>query len=256
MQDVANILLAAGGSPIMGQDPEEAEEIARLCQAVLLNTGVPDERKFQACILAGKTANALGHPVVLDPVGAGASAFREKGLRKLLTEVRPDVIRCNAEEAWTLYRWKKESTEFTGFSEKMWTESQISSGGVDSSFSPDEEVQIHLAKGLAEAYGCTALVSGKMDVVSDGTRTQVLTGGSEKAAKLTGTGCMLSALCTLFCVEKGSIFEGTEKAAALWKKSQEEAEKETKRLGRGMGTYHALLFDFLEALCGQKEECR
>ena len=89
MQDVANILLAAGGSPIMGQDPEEAEEIARLCQAVLLNTGVPDERKFQACILAGKTANMLGHPVVLDPVGAGASVFREKGLRKLLQEVHP-----------------------------------------------------------------------------------------------------------------------------------------------------------------------
>lgn len=133
------------GSPIMGQDPEEAEEIARLCQAVLLNTGVPDERKFQACILAGKTANMLGHPVVLDPVGAGASVFREKGLRKLLQEVHPDVIRCNAEEAWTLYRWKTESTGFTEFQGKMWTESRISSGGVDSSFSPDEEVQIQLA---------------------------------------------------------------------------------------------------------------
>lgn len=125
MQDVANILLAAGGSPIMGQDPEEAEEIARLCQAVLLNTGVPDERKFQACILAGKTANMLGHPVVLDPVGAGASIFREKGLRKLLQEVHPDVIRCNAEEAWTLYRWKTESTGFTEFQGKMWTESRF-----------------------------------------------------------------------------------------------------------------------------------
>ena len=83
MQDVANILLAAGGSPIMGQDPEEAEEIARLCQAVLQNTGVPDERKFQACILAGKTANMLGHPVVLDP-GRGRS-FRFSGKGTLQT---------------------------------------------------------------------------------------------------------------------------------------------------------------------------
>ena len=256
MQDVANILLAAGGSPIMGQDPEEAEEIARLCQAVLLNTGVPDERKFQACILAGKTANMLGHPVVLDPVGAGASVFREKGLRKLLQEVHPDVIRCNAEEAWTLYRWKTESTGFTEFQGKMWTESRISSGGVDSSFSPDEEVQIQLALALSSAYGCTALISGKMDVVSDGVRIQVLTGGSEKASKITGTGCMLSALCALFSVKEKSFFEGTAKAAELWKKSQEAAEKETARLGRGIGTCRVLLFDFLEALCGEKEESR
>ena len=240
----------------MGQDPEEAEELARLCQAVLLNTGVPDERKFQACILAGKTANMLGHPVVLDPVGAGASAFREKGLRKLLQEVHPDVIRCNAEEAWTLYRWKTESTGFTGFQEKMWTESRISSGGVDSGFSPDEEVQIQLALALSSAYGCTALISGKMDVVSDGVRIQVLTGGSEKASKITGTGCMLSALCALFSVKEKSFFEGTAKAAELWKKSQEAAEKETARLGRGIGTCRVLLFDFLEALCGEKEESR
>ena len=73
MQSVANVLLAAGGSAVMAQDEQEVEEITAICQATLLNTGVPDERKIRSCILAGKCANRLGHPVVLDPVGAGAS---------------------------------------------------------------------------------------------------------------------------------------------------------------------------------------
>ena len=71
MNDVANILLAAGGSAVMAQDEQEAAEITTFCQGTLLNTGVPDEAKIRACILAGKRANQLGHPVVLDPVGVG-----------------------------------------------------------------------------------------------------------------------------------------------------------------------------------------
>ena len=75
MNDVANILLAAGGSAVMAQDEQEAAEITTFCQGTLLNTGVPDEAKIRACILAGKRANQLGHPVVLDPVGVGGSSF-------------------------------------------------------------------------------------------------------------------------------------------------------------------------------------
>ena len=81
MQDVANLLLAAGGSAVMGQDEQEVEEITSFCHGTLLNTGVPDIAKIQACILAGQKANALGHPVVLDPVGAGASTFRRKSCK-------------------------------------------------------------------------------------------------------------------------------------------------------------------------------
>ena len=81
MNDVANILLAAGGSAVMAQDEQEAAEITTFCQGTLLNTGVPDEAKIRACILAGKRANQLGHPVVLDPVGVGGSSFRRRELR-------------------------------------------------------------------------------------------------------------------------------------------------------------------------------
>ena len=95
MNDVANILLAAGGSAVMAQDEQEAAEITTFCQGTLLNTGVPDEAKIRACILAGKRANQLGHPVVLDPVGVGGSSFRRRELRKLLDHVHPAVVRCN-----------------------------------------------------------------------------------------------------------------------------------------------------------------
>ncbi len=78
MQDVANILLAAGGSAIMARDPEEVSEITSICQGTLLNTGVPDERILRSCILAGTRAHTLRHSVVLDPVGVGASSFRRK----------------------------------------------------------------------------------------------------------------------------------------------------------------------------------
>ena len=102
MQDVANVLLAAGGSAVMAQDAAEVEEITTLCDATLLNTGVPSAEKFHACTLASVRANELGHPVVLDPVGAGASAFRRSQLGALLEQVRPTIIRCNQEEAAAL----------------------------------------------------------------------------------------------------------------------------------------------------------
>ena len=102
MQDVANLLLAAGGSAVMGQNEKEVAEITGFCQGTLLNTGVPDEAKINACILAGKKANELKHPVVLDPVGIGASTFRQKAIKNLLAQVHPDLIRCNQEEAAVL----------------------------------------------------------------------------------------------------------------------------------------------------------
>ena len=122
----------------------------------------------------------------------------------------------------------------------MWTESRISSECRHENFL-DEEVQIQLALALSSAYGCTALVSGKMDVVSDGVRIQALTGGSGKASKITGTGCMLSALCALFSVKEKSFLREPQRRQNFGKSG----EKETARLGRGIGTCRVLLFDFL-----------
>lgn len=234
MQDVANILLAAGGSAIMAQNPEEVCEITAICHATLLNTGVPDEEKIRACILAGKKANELGHPVVLDPVGAGASHFRRRLLEKLLQEVRVTLIRCNQEEACTLLHLQKGSDV---------------SGGVESAVSVKEEEQEKIACRLAATYGCTALISGRVDVISDGYRTEVLTGGDGRSARITGCGCMLSALCALFCGAGMTPFEAAMAAGTVWKESSAEAGRRTDGTGGGIGSFHMHLFDALDSLC-------
>ena len=234
MQDVANILLAAGGSAIMAQDPEEVEDITAICQATLLNTGVPDEEKIRACILAGKKANELGHPVVLDPVGVGASHFRRKLLEELLKHVDVSLIRCNQEEACTLLHLQK-STD--------------ASGGVESSVSVETTEQEEIARKLADVYGCTAFITGKADVVSDGEQTEVLLGGDDRIARITGSGCMLSALCALFCGAGLIPFEAARAAGSIWKDSSREAGLCTDRSGGGIGSFHVYLFDALDRQC-------
>ena len=91
--DCANLLLAVGARPIMAQAPAEAAEITAACRATVLNLGTPNDEKFAACRAAGQEANRLGHPVVLDPVGVGASAYRRRETQALLGAVHPQE-RC------------------------------------------------------------------------------------------------------------------------------------------------------------------
>lgn len=214
----------------MAQDPQEAEEIAGICHAVLLNTGVPDREKFHACTLAGMRANELGIPVVLDPVGAGASRFRIQELDKLLTKVHFAVVRCNEEEARALLHiWNGKS------------------GGVESGISAGPEEQMELAQKLSKACQCTAFVSGKEDAVSDGERTELLDGGNIRTARITGGGCMLSALCALLCGAGVPAFDAALTAGRLWRKSAGlAAERVNRTKGAGIGSYQAFLFDAVE----------
>lgn len=237
MRDVANVLLAAGGSAIMAQNPAEVQEITCFCQATLLNTGVPDQEKFRACILAGTKANELGHPVVLDPVGVGASRFRKNGMEELMKRVKVSLIRCNQEEACTLLHIHNDI-----------------SGGVESSVSVEESEQLHLAERLARVYGCTALVSGGADAVSDGMHSVLLTGGDARMARITGSGCMLSALCALFCGAGLSAYDAACAAGSIWKESSRIAGHCTDREGAGIGSFHVHLFDALDRLCHGGEE--
>lgn len=233
MQDMANVLLTAGGSAIMAQAEEEAAEITSFCQATLLNIGVPDPGKFRALAAAGKQAGRLGHPVVLDPVGAGASRFRREQVDALLKEVHPTVIRCNPEEARILLHFQNPER-----------------GGVESSVVLRQEEQLALASKLARAYGCTALISGSADAVSDGSRMELVTGGDPRMVRLTGSGCMLSALCALFAGAGIPAFESAAMASWIWKKSSEKAGRDTDQAQKGMGSFHRYLFDALDEICG------
>ena len=143
----------------MAQDEQEAAEITTFCQGTLLNTGVPDEGKIRACILAGKRANQLGHPVILDPVGVGGSSFRQRELKKLLEQVHPSIVRCNQEEAAVLCSFHSAK------------ETHFSRGGVESSLHMDSQNLESLAMKAARLYRCTFFITGETDIVSDGTQT-------------------------------------------------------------------------------------
>ena len=234
MQDVANLLLAAGGSAVMGQNEKEVAEITGFCQGTLLNTGVPDDAKIKACIHAGKEANVLGHPVVLDPVGVGASIFRQKAIKKLLDQVYPDLIRCNQEEAAVLCALFSDSV------------TPGSHGGVESALHLTESDVCSTAKQTAQLFQTTVLITGAMDVVSDGENTQLLTGGDSRICRITGGGCMLSALCSLFLCTADSPFDAACAAGTLWREVAYCAGQRTDAVHGGIGTFHTQLFDVLE----------
>lgn len=237
MQDTANALLTAGGSAIMAQDVHEVAEITALCHATLLNTGVPDESKFEACRIAGQRANALKHPVVLDPVGVGASAFRRAHIAALLRDVQPTVIRCNQEEASVLLQLQAN------------TSPTVSSGGVESNVTLDSSDLQALARHLAQQYHCVVYISGTEDIVSDGLRTQLLTGGDSRMKRITGSGCMLSALMALFLATSTDPYDTAVYVGRLWKRCATLTAQRLKVSGGGMGSYHQWLFDALDRLC-------
>ena len=246
MQDVANMLLVAGGSAIMAQDKKEMEEITQISSATLINMGVPSDEKIAAYIVAGKTANRLGHPVVFDPVGAGASNYRKICAEEILKNVNPDIIRCNQEEAKIL----------------LGLNSEIVSNGVESSIKLTEREQEKTAIALANKFDTIAFISGSLDTISDGNIVLKIDGGDSRMRRVSGTGCMLSALCALFAAgmyaasenEKNvSNIEDNEKyfyaaysAGKVWKETAKNTGFLADINGKGIGTYHSMLFDELE----------
>lgn len=246
MQDVANMLLVAGGSAIMAQDKKEMEEITQISSATLINMGVPSDEKIAAYIVAGKTANRLGHPVVFDPVGVGASNYRKSCAEEILKNVNPDIIRCNQEEAKIL----------------LGLNSEIVSNGVESSIKLTEREQEKTAIALANKFDTIVFISGSLDTISDGNIVLKIDGGDSRMRRVSGTGCMLSALCALFAAgmyaasenEKNvSNIEDNEKyfyaaysAGKVWKETAKNTGFLADINGKGIGTYHSMLFDELE----------
>ena len=172
--DCANLLLAAGASPIMADAPEEVAEITACADALVLNLGTPSPRRISAMLTAGEEAARQGKAIVIDPVGVGASTFRQNAVRQLLARFRPTVIRGNLSEIRTL------ATGRTG------------ERGVDAE-SDCEDGQA-LAVRLARAGGAVVVLSGETDLITDGKSLVLVHGGSALQRSVTGSGCMLSAL--------------------------------------------------------------
>ena len=221
--DCANILYAVGASPMMAEAPEEMLEITALADAAVLNLGTPSRVKYAAAKICLEESNRLKKPVVLDPVGVGASSWRLSSVSMLLEAGRPDVVRVNLAEAEALLG--------LGRGEQ----------GVDSPGRNEAEPRAAAAAALAERLGCTVLLTGAADYVSDGTRTEAVTGGSELMPLITGGGCMLSALCGAFLAAEPDAFAAALAASRFWKRCSEAAEAATAR--RGPGSLRSALMD-------------
>ncbi|MFC2743250.1 MAG: hydroxyethylthiazole kinase [Selenomonas artemidis] len=181
VNDVANVLLAAGARPIMADDPEEVEEITELCAGLCLNIGTLNARTIPAMMAAGRHARTLARPVVLDPVGAGASRLRTATARDLLYEVKPTAVRGNISEVRTLAMGAGHSDGVDAAAADAVTEENLAASAA-------------FVRAFAEKHRCIAAVTGAIDLLTDGEICYAVRNGRAEMSRVTGTGCQLSAL--------------------------------------------------------------
>lgn len=187
VNDCANILLACGGSPIMSDDAGDVEDITSICGGLNINIGTLNARTIPAMYLAGRRANELGHPVLLDPVGAGASRLRTETAAGLLDALKLAVIRGNISEIKALAQGSA-------------TTKGVDADAADQLNAANRDSVIAFAKGLAERTGAVIAITGATDVITDGTRVCLIRNGHPMMSRITGTGCMLSAMTTAYVV--------------------------------------------------------
>jgi hydroxyethylthiazole kinase len=232
MNETANATLALGALPVMAHAREEVEEMVALAGALVLNIGTLSPHWVDGMLAAGRAANERGVPVVLDPVGAGATSYRTKTARRILEEVEVAVVRGNAGEVSTLVGV---AAEVRG----------VESVGV-------ARDSAELARAAARQLGVVASVTGAIDHVSDGDHVVAIANGHPLLSAITGTGCMSSAITGCFLAVADSPFEAAIEALVAFGVAGEDAAREAK----GPGSFHVALYDTLAALDPQTLDAR
>lgn len=251
--DVANIILACGGSPIMADQPEEALEISALSDCLLLNIGTPKETTKAAMINAGLEANRRNHPVIFDPVGIGASRYRTETALSLLKELKATVIRGNASELRILLK------ELTGKDTQNGNSSDSPVRGVDASFSDairedTLESLKETARTLSAATGSVVLMTGAIDIVSAGKETWLIRNGCPQMTRITGSGCMLDGIIAAYVAAAGpassrhAVFQAAALATAAAGLCGERAAKKTETFQVGTGSFRCRFIDEVSLL--------
>jgi hydroxyethylthiazole kinase len=224
MNETANAILALGALPVMAHAEEEVREMVGLAGALVLNIGTLSERWIEAMVVAGTAANERSIPVVLDPVGAGATSYRTTTAKRLLDAVDVTVLRGNAGEVATL----------------VGVEAEVR--GVESVGVGGDAAE--LAREAARSLGVVASVTGAVDHVSDGERAAAVSNGHELLAAVTGTGCMSSAMTGCFLAAKDDPFEAAVEALVAFGVAGEDAAAGAS----GPGSFHVNLYDALAGL--------
>jgi hydroxyethylthiazole kinase len=228
MNLTANVTLALGGSPVMAHDTAEVEEMASFASALVINIGTLSPRWIDAMFLAGKKAKARGIPVVLDPVGAGATALRTDCCRRLLSEVRPDIVRGN----------RAEITVLAGAVARI--------SGVDSLETGSDPVDLY--KAFARESGAVVCASGPSDWVTDGSRLLRVDNGHPMFGRVTGMGCSATSAIGVLAAAGLPALDATALAMGLFGACGEEAAV----AAQGPGTFVPALIDALHRVSSGK----
>lgn len=223
----ANGLLALGASPVMAYALEEVADMAKGSGALVLNIGTLTAELVEACIVAGKAANKAGVPVLLDPVGAGATPYRTESALTILREVNVGIVRGNAAEIAHLAGENREIK------------------GVDGGGNEAGGAAVELAVRAALKLGTVVAVTGIEDVITDGTAVYVVTGGDELLSRVTGAGCLLTSVMGAFAAVESDRLRAGAAALALYGAAAETAVSAAG--GRGPGSFQIA---FLDALAG------
>ena len=241
VNDVANVLLACGGSPIMSDEAEDVEDITSVCGGLNINIGTLHKTSIEGMFRAGKKANELGHPVLLDPVGAGASALRTNTALGLMKELKLSVIRGNISEIKTLA---------LGSGTTKGVDADVADAVTEESL--DEAVAF--VKKFAEETGTIIAVTGAIDLVSDGQICYVIRNGRPEMGRITGTGCQLSGMMTAYITANPEHIADAAAAAVCamglagetgWSRMQE---------GDGNATYRNRIIDAVYNMTGEELE--
>lgn len=187
MNNTANALLAIGASPVMAHAKDEVAEMAGIASALVINIGTLDAAWVDSMIIAGKTASAKNTPVILDPVGVGATSYRTKVCKQIINECKPTIIRGNASEIMALCN------------------SNVKTKGVDSTDS--SETALDTAKLLAQQTNAIVVISGQTDYITDGTNVETVNNGNPMMARVTGMGCTASAMVATFAAINNNPFK-------------------------------------------------
>lgn len=187
VNDVANALLACGGSPIMSDEPKDVYEITSICGGLNINIGTLNERSIEAMMIAGSRAKELAHVVLLDPVGAGASTLRTTTAQTIVEKIKPDVIRGNISEIKTMAKGSG-------------TTKGVDADAADTVTEENLDDMVAFVKAFAEKTNAVIAITGAIDLVADADICYVIRNGRKEMSRITGTGCQLSSVATAYAV--------------------------------------------------------
>lgn len=232
INDVANVLIAIGASPIMADEISEVGEITTMAKALLLNIGTLDRARLDSMLTAAKTAKARHHPIVLDPVGVGSTTFRQTSCQAIMQTSQPTLLRGNAGEIAT-------------FAEVEWEMKGVDAG--------EGHLEVEAVKAVAQKWDTLVALSGVSDIITDGEKVYYVDNGCSMMSQVTATGDMLSAVCAAFLAvteKPEEQLEALAQAHVMVGLAGERAYAQAS--GKGTGSFRVAFIDALSKLTSEE----